>query len=339
MKFKTLIVCVCGITLISCENNIQESLSPNADKVTAQVTVNNGILNCKDFNEFQKLKNQLSELSDDEYESWLKQTGFNSMESEYRAVLNELENAKSYEEYLTILNNNRDIVKIKDNTICPVILDPTTRKAISRDGYISYENTIIKFDSLYVYKLGKTEKVKGRETIENLVVESKYQWIMSVFPPLPDDERWCLGHNEATVKNKDGDRKAELKLYITNFEEDLETPPFPYKPQVLLTTTVHIWGKALKKNFWGNFVEYKTNNYLNYDFAVVKNNINATPLFFSGSSSNQDRVYIGFDKVIFDGVIDKDQASLNYLGFEYIHNNDYTHRGMGGKKAVLNTCH
>lgn len=337
MNSRNLFICVCGVMLISCEKNIQEKLYTNADKVTVQVTLNNNVLTCKSFNEFQKLKKQLSELSDEDYESWLNQIGYTSMEREYKTVLNELENVKCYEEYLRILNDNKDIIEIKDNTICPTILDPLTRKIINRGGYICYGNTMIKYDSLYVYKFRKNEK-KGDVETENMEIETKYQWLFSAFPPMPDDERWCLYYNKAEIKNQDGDRKAELKLYVTNEQYDLSTPA-PYEPQIHLLTAVHIWGRALKKNFWGNFVEYKTNNYLNYDFAVVKNNINATPIFYSGSISNQDRVYIGFDKEIFDGIIDKSQYSVNIIGFYYIHANDYTHRGMDGKKAILNTCH
>lgn len=334
MKIKTLIsyVCVCGITLVSCEKYSLETQNPQNEKINVQLS--NGMLAFKSLDDFLKVKHKVSELSDENYELWLEETNFNSYEKEYVTVLNELENAKTYEEYLSIINENNDIIKVENDVIKPIVKSSSLRKIINRKGEVIIGEQYTFFDCVYQYSmpienyLNKKSNCKAYELTKN-------RWLMNIDNQNIRENQpiWCPMSYHSEVKNNDGDRKACLDLFLENIYKYFET----YQ-QVNITSEVTIEGTALKKNIWGNWVIYKTNNYLNYDFSIVKNEIGSIPKTYQGSKSNTDRVYCGFTETVQNITVHISQDITNSYLFQRVGDNNYTHRGMDGKTAVLKSC-
>ena len=142
---------MCGIALVSCEKYSLEIQNPQNEKINVQLS--NGMLAFKSLDDFLKVKHKVSELSDENYELWLEETNFNSYEKEYETVLNELENAKTYEEYLSIINENNDIIKEENDVIKPIVKSSSLRKIINRKGEVIIGEQYTFFDSVYQYSM------------------------------------------------------------------------------------------------------------------------------------------------------------------------------------------
>jgi len=325
-------VCVCGITLVSCEKYSLEIQNPQNEKINLQLS--NGMLTFKSLDDFLKVKHKISELSDENYKLWLNETNFNSYEKEYETILNELENAKTYEEYLSIINENNDIIKVENDVIIPIVKSSTLRKVINRNGEVIIGDQYSYFDSAYQYSmpigsyLNKKSNFKASELTKN-------RWLINVdnHENMKNQPIWCPMSYHSEVKNNDRDRMACLDLNIEN------TYKYFYSTQeVNISSEVKIEGTALKKNFWGNWVIYKTNNYLNYDFSIVKNEVGSIPKTYQGFISNTDRVYCGFTEKIQNVTVPLTQDIANSYLFRSVGSNTYTHRGMDGVSAVLKQC-
>lgn len=325
-------MCVCGIALVSCEKYSLETQNPQNEKINVQLS--NGILSFKSMDDFLKVKQKVYDLGDEDYVLWLDEIGFNSYEEEYQTLLNELENAKTYEEYLSIINENKDIIKVENDVIKPIVKSSSLRKVINRNGEVIIGDQYSYFDSAYQYSmpiesyLNKKSNFKASELTKN-------RWLINVdnHENMKNQPIWCPMSYHSEVKSNNRDRMACLDLNIEN------TYKYFYCTQeVNISSEVKIEGTALKKNFWGNWVIYKTNNYLNYDFSIVKNEVGSIPKTYNGFISNTDRVYCGFTERIQNVTVHISQDIANSYLFRSVGSNTYTHRGMDGVSAVLKQC-
>jgi hypothetical protein len=313
---------------VSCEKELplkdalQETPSNNLLN-SVSVQVKDGILSFENVDEFHKVRRMLAEAPTEERINWERSMGFYSMQSEYEDILTELENAQTKEEYEEILYQNSHIIYIdEENIIRPYVeigelMVSTNSKGIVFVGKHAHRYTKTHH---YISLNGDPSLISG----DIIKIDGKNVVGHEQFP-----ESTKIGYTCGTYHRKvsyyDGDRMAELIIRVTLDAYQINQSSNEYR----IYTTALARGNAYKKNFWGNWVSYNTNNYLDYDFSARVNHLSYSVVRTQGYKSNNDEEYIIQSTRLVDGVIATPDQFYLYEGFlTQINNTSYRHRGM-----------
>lgn len=313
---------------VSCEKELtpKDELIENPtasllDNVTVQVR--NGILQFDSPEEFHRVRRMLAEAKTKDRLNWEKAMGFYSLQSEYEDILQELENAKTREEYEEIIFQNSHIIYIdEENTIRPLVEIGELMVSTNSKGIV--------FVGKYAHRYTKTLQYTALNGDPSLIsgdvinLDGKSVVGHELYPVSTKNGYTCGTRHEKTTYY-DGDRKAELIIRAYREEHPLNQSSNEYR----VYTTALARGNAYKKNWLGNWVSYNTNNYLNYDFSARVNHLSYSVVRTQGSKSNTDKQFIEQSTRLVDGVIATQEQLYLYEGFlTQINNTSYRHRGM-----------
>ena len=238
-KLVLLSVSVISIALsVSCEkselkNELKNEFVENSN-VLESVCVNDaGMLEFRDFDEFDKFLDVVITLSYDEYSSWERAKGFYSYRTrieEVSEILDCIENEYKDDEDLLVSNimdcvkNNSDVLKCIDlengESSIEFVMPSTIYVSImNKDGYYAIGDSIYRVGTDKIYSVHKRDigilNVENLEMLEGLDNVSLMQYIQTIKTEktrqicLKDDSYYISG------ENSDHDRAVTINLYLS----------------------------------------------------------------------------------------------------------------------------
>ncbi len=133
--------------LFTYENNMQLK---SAAKQKRTIYVKDGILHLSN-NAVKETQNMLSNMSETEFRQWEKKMNFISLRTIANNIHDDLERAKSKEEYLEIVEKNSDIFAIENNTLVLKIDDDKITSVCNREGIYYVDKSMFKVTPEYIF--------------------------------------------------------------------------------------------------------------------------------------------------------------------------------------------
>lgn len=284
----------------------------------------------RDLKAFDETVAKFKAFSEEEKAIFGSTGGFSSYANEFTKTLVKLNNAKDKSEYDKIVSQNQDILEAnQDGMLIPKVGDRSMNDFVNRKGLI--------YIGKVLYKFGKTEQriaFDGNASTLDNEEESKQLLIMKL-PTSVKNARRCFEFY--TRREQNGNRRAtaytsvSVESFINGFTAS--GPTFTVKYNFRMN------GRPQKKNLWGTFVNYDTDNRLTaaFEYGVY-------PLNFGGQSqsgvmtddvSNNNQYSIQIDRSLEFGFLQLITEPMSFVNEHVVYvddlgslNNTYGTRGV-----------
>ncbi len=227
------------------------------ESVSGPYSVKNGVMHFRDLKSFDETVAKFKTLSDTEKALFVNDGGFSSYSNEFTKILVKLNNAQDKSEYEKIVSQNKDILEVnQDGMLRPRIGDRSMNDFVNREGII--------YIGKVLYMFGKTEQriaFDGEVTTLKNAEESKQLMILKL-PTNVKNARNCFGFYAQREQN--GNRRATASTGVAT--ESYFNGYSGGGPTYIVQFKLRVLGYPEKKNFWGNYNNYDTDNDLTAAF-------------------------------------------------------------------------
>ena len=181
------------------------------------VQVINGTLHFKDVVTYEKILNELGEMTNSERELWEKELGFYSLESHLESIYKLMDEAQTENEFIRIIDANKDFFKIENETV-EEIIPYIYQRTIDKNGifYIGSIINKVRENDIIRSKDGKistlNEVISGNIDVEKNedVLISKY-----IVESTDNAPKLACGYSEE-CSYRTSKRKVYGKVYVHN---------------------------------------------------------------------------------------------------------------------------
>ncbi|MDH5380129.1 MAG: hypothetical protein OEW75_04705 [Cyclobacteriaceae bacterium] len=292
--------------LVSCSEqvSVSETQIENLDNVDVigKVEVKDGLLHFSSPEFYKTESKRINALSEKEYTDWMNSIDFTSYESEYYRLSNVLNEITVETEFYSLIEKNKDILKIDNETVMPVNDLSIYSRFANREGmfYVSDALYVISLDKMILIDKGTPQRVLSMD-LKNVITDLNSGVLVQQFNYSnnsllggrvescgPIQSTWSDNGGNITIV--DGDRKVNFTML-----SDINTTICCYdlygNPIYTYQYYVRVYIYAYKKNWLGKWVSYNTNIY----FENGGFNINVPQITGSDTSGNSTFIYVPFE--------------------------------------------
>ncbi len=273
------------------DNNLQRVNEENSAVQMPKLKIFKGAIKFKSIEQFQKTINVLDNMTDNERISWENKFNFYSLDRKIENIYDDLDNALSKKEFLSIINQNKDLFRIEviggdtvltekiDNPMYKYISDENAMYIISNKAYKVIGNKILVSDSK---NFDKVKKIKSCNNLyKDITVYKEHKSIIKEKEQKKSQNFQYTGYinNMGAYAYFVTQRKKhrKLKYYRILCMKVINYTGSPYGPYY----QIKIWG--LKYNF-GCWYRYRTNLTLNRKHAEIDGKIWGFKQYFATNS-------------------------------------------------------
>lgn len=261
--------------LSSCQKNneLSHNISPQEynraeysknlvdDSINGEFEVKEGILHFRNIEAFQEVWNKYMSSNSEERKSFWGNGNFSSYASQYEFVIKQLAEATDKVNYDALCSENKHLIKVtEEGNIIPLLGDSFINNFINSEGLLYIGKMIYRFDN-------KQQKIAfdGKKTSLQNMQESKELAIFQQNSANIPNAKMASCTYFNTSKEEGGNRKATVSTETTSFSFPTG---FNHLGQQVYTLkwAIRVKGVPQKKNVWGNWVNYSTNQTLKASF-------------------------------------------------------------------------
>lgn len=339
-KFRTAVVLLTIACFTSCQKtDLEAPAKPSGsefdraeynknivdESISGSYSIKNGVMHFRDLKSFDETVAKFKAFSDAQKSLFINDAGFSSYSNEFAKILAKLDNAKDKAEYDKIVSQNQNILEIDwDGVPRPKIGDQLMNDFINREGLV--------YIGKVLYMFGKTEqRIAFDGEVSTLKNEGESKQLMILkFRTSVKNARACFDFYGQRTQT--GDRRATVTTGVA-------TQILYSGSTYIVRYNLRVQGYPEKKNFWGNFVNYNTDNHLTGDFTFGVGSLNpggqGNSMAVTDDVSNSDQNRITIDRFLDFGNVFSPSAFIN----EHYHFLDDSPPGQlpGGGSSPNNT--
>lgn len=267
------------------------------ESIAGLYEVRDGVLHFKDSKTFDKVFDQMKALDGKQRQAFWKDVQFKSYADLFLDLRESLSNAESKSEYDQLMVQNKDIVSVEgDEQVRPRAGDKLMNHFINRQELV-YIGKIL-------YQFGKeNQKIAYDGNIVTIKQQqnSKSLQIFDTQLKSPKNARTCSRFD--TQREEGGDRRA--RAYTSVAINWVPQGSFNGEEYFTLKWNIRVTGYPEKKNVWGNWVNYRTDNWLRANINFEVRNYNP------GGLTGQKNVNCGYSNYWWDITYDDSISFIN----------------------------
>jgi hypothetical protein len=327
LSFLLLNVVAASIYLSSCQ---KDGLTETSTKTVASVTelknvqVENGMLYFKTGKDFRDAIDLLVKTNTAEGREKLTSVpGFKSQNMLHQEFSEALDKAKTETDVQQILNQNKDIFTEQNGGYYPKVFDKLMTYLINREGLLKVGKALYKFTDWgnIVSRDGNIEDIQHYELTGQISTHLKVFKQKATIA----SRALCTNFVSAEKQNAEQNRSIEITTSVgfIAYESDPDFPDADWWVKSYISTFCY----PEKKNWLGNWVNYKTTNNLslNYCFAKI-NTASQTCVVNTSSEYTYSTNYI--DTVVDWVLVPQSQVGSHDAEIRSISNNTYSSGGV-----------
>jgi hypothetical protein len=256
---KSLIIFSFLLIAFSCkeeiEKNFPQASLKNYDVLGSSLEVKDGTLHFG--SNFFEVTEILTKMTEEELDQWEKQVGFKSFRSFIKEIYERTSEMDNFNE-MWLVENYPNVFRNVNESVFPIIESPIDRIICNQFGeyYTAGVYNRVLRDRLISVVNPCKEKIEKALLIEK---SNGYEGIYS-FPHRSvesDLKNTCIDFYHVIRRNSDREVNMQMKVEVKT--SVVQNFPFDYKVQRYYVFW-QVWGR--KKNFWGNWVQYDTDLYV-----------------------------------------------------------------------------
>jgi hypothetical protein len=273
-----------------------------------------------------------------EYQPAVYQTNpnFKSFEMIYDEFIDQINDKNLSEtEYNCLLLKYEDILTIEDSVITKRINHPFANNLINRQGLVKIGDIFLLYTDCEEIEI-ETPNIT-LALIKNVSLDSENSENHNRFQykhELKSTPGSCGVQLTREVIYTHGDRRARLRKHIIaqHKASNISVPGCPYGSRYF-TTYVFTEGHSLKKNIWGNWVEYKSGHTLDLEYQTQAMGGQQKYVKYY-KHDNTDRITLTHTEIVAEGPGCPNHSG-NYEVYYSGINSKYSTRGIDANWAVM----
>ena len=275
------------LAICSCKKELIEDQKDYFD--INNVKCIDGVLHFDSHGQFLKVMEFQKYMTKAEFEQWSKNIGFVSYLSLVEKIYNDLNDAKTTEQFLAVIENNSDIIEDVNNEIVPKVSLPVYQRLMSRDGnyYINGVAYRVCRDEIFSTEEGCLELLNNDNIYDQSYLKANninlFRYKGEMF-----EKSSCSTDSYIQEKmNSEGTRKVKYQITPSFMQYESTTNSNYMECYYCVTVETHT---LIKHWLTGKFVRYDNPHYIRNltvrMYAAIQNNsifYIGAPNFFGNS--------------------------------------------------------